>query len=148
MTGARGRGWPTPESGLVIRYAYLWKDEADAGQEEGRKTRPVAIIVVIKRDEGAPGEAVVCPITHHPRPGAAVVRIPTATGKRLGLDGDAQWVVVSEANQFTWPGPDLRPVVGQGVESVVVGRLPASFLKMVREAATSSLKGGIVKRTE
>jgi hypothetical protein len=29
--------WPVPQPGLVIRYAYLWRREALAGQEEGAK---------------------------------------------------------------------------------------------------------------
>ena len=31
---------PTPEAGLVIAYAYLWRREHQAGQDEGLKTDP------------------------------------------------------------------------------------------------------------
>jgi hypothetical protein len=31
---------PTPEAGLVISCAYLWRYERQAGQDEGRKDRP------------------------------------------------------------------------------------------------------------
>jgi len=36
---------PKPEAGMVINYSYLWAREARAGQEEGAKNRPCAIIL-------------------------------------------------------------------------------------------------------
>ena len=35
---------PVPKPAQVIRYAYLWADEHEAGREEGSKNRPVAIV--------------------------------------------------------------------------------------------------------
>lgn len=29
-------GFPEPEAGLVISYSYLWKEEEERGQTEGR----------------------------------------------------------------------------------------------------------------
>jgi len=43
---------PTPAPGLVISYAYLWRDQDAAGATEGRKNRPCAIIVTTVDDEG------------------------------------------------------------------------------------------------
>ena len=37
----------------------------------------------------------------------AAVEIPLATKMRLGLDDDRSWIILTEANRFTWPGPDL-----------------------------------------
>lgn len=31
--------WPLPEPGMVIRYAYLWKEDAIAGRDQSRKDR-------------------------------------------------------------------------------------------------------------
>lgn len=39
---------PEPEAGLVIRYAYLWKREADGGQVEGGKDRPCALLGCVR----------------------------------------------------------------------------------------------------
>ncbi len=101
--------WPTPRAGLVIRYSYLWRSEAAAGREEGVKDRPCAIVLaVVARD----GDTVVyvLPITHAPPLDPAdAVELPQATKIRLGLDSDRSWIVVSEGNSFTWPGPDLGP---------------------------------------
>ena len=101
---------PKPEPGLVICYAYLWHEEAEAGQEEGTKDRPCVVIV---STEEAEGETLVrvAPITHGPPIEVAeAVEIPQATKERLGLDDDRSWVVVSETNLFVWPGPDVRPI--------------------------------------
>ena len=95
---------------MVICYAYLWHEEAEAGQEEGTKDRPC---VVILSTEDAEGETVVrvAPITHGPVIKIAeTVEIPQVTKERLGLDDDRSWVVVSESNLFVWPGPGLRPI--------------------------------------
>ena len=57
--------WPDPRPGLVIRYSYLWRREAEAGREEGVKDRPCAIFLAI---ETTAGETTVyaLPITHTP----------------------------------------------------------------------------------
>jgi hypothetical protein len=41
----------------------------------------------------------------HPRP---VNAYRYATNQRLGLDAERSWVMLTEANRFVWPGPDLR----------------------------------------
>jgi hypothetical protein len=139
--------FPPPQAGQVIRYSYLWKDEDAAGQIEGRKDRPVAVVLVLGSGTPAP-EVVVCPITHHPHADAVCVRIPVATARRLGLDGEPQWVVVSEANKFFWPGPDLRPKPGEGLASIFLGMMPAGFMNLIRDAALNALQSGIVQRSE
>src|ERR1700739_4639183 len=45
------------------------------------------------------------------------LEIPTPTKDRLGLDSDRSWVVLTEANDFIWPGPDLRPLSGRDPSS-------------------------------
>ena len=75
-----------PKVGEVLRYAFLWKDEAAQGIEEGAKWRPSAVVITIDLGDGEI-DLVVAPITHHPAPDAVTVPVPIATGKRLGLDG-------------------------------------------------------------
>lgn len=55
--------FPEPHPGLVIRYAYRWKREPDAGREEGSKNRPCAIVLSVVDDDGAL-EVMGLPITH------------------------------------------------------------------------------------
>lgn len=123
---------PAPHAGLVIRYAYLWKREYEQGREEGSKDRPCAIVMAVTDDDGE-AQVLVLPITHSlPYGDTEAIEIPPATKQRLGLDGERSWIVISEANEFIWPGPDLRPAPG-GDGSVVYGVLPPRFFAYVRD---------------
>ena len=62
-------GFPEPETGLVISYSYLWKEDEKQGQTEGRKDRPCAIVLAVDDpDPKADGrtQVAVAPITHSP----------------------------------------------------------------------------------
>ena len=121
-----------PERGLVVRYAYLWHAEARRGQEEGSKDRPCVIVLAVHRLEGERPRVMVAPITHSPptQPGDAI-ELPTRVSAALGLDDQRSWVVATEVNVFTWPGPDLRPARGR---STTFGRLPFALLEQIRRA--------------
>jgi hypothetical protein len=140
-----------PRAGLVIRYSYLWEREAQAGQDEGVKDRPCAIIVVLLRG-GANPVVRVLPITHLAPPDpAGALEIPQITKQRMGLDAGRSWVVLDEANDFIWPGPDLRPAVSGDPSTAAYGMLPPGFMKVLKERLiaryqTKRLKS--VKRSE
>jgi len=124
--------WPKPEAGLVIRYSYLWYSEHEQGREEGIKDRPCAVILALREVDGS-NSVLVLPITHSaPGNTIAAVEIPPVIKSRLGLDGERSWVVLSESNTFTWPGPDLRPVSGRPDNSVAYGFLPPNFFIELR----------------
>jgi hypothetical protein len=100
---------PTPEPGLVVNYAYLWHREHEAGQEEGRKDRPSVIVLCVERPEVGTTVVTVLPITHvRPDQKGEGVEIPLAVKRHLGLDDEPSWILVSEGNEFVWPGYDLR----------------------------------------
>ncbi len=142
--------WPTPRPGLVIRYSYLWEREASSGREEGVKDRPCAIILVILR-EGRNPIVRVLPITHAPPADPSdAIEIPAASKNRLGLDEERSWVVLSEANDFIWPGPDLRPIPGNEPASITYGFLPPGFVRTLKErlARRRQERLRIVARTE
>jgi hypothetical protein len=48
-------------------------------------------------------------MTHTPTEEARSIAIPPKVKRHLGLD-DASWIVLDEANEFFWPGFDLRPI--------------------------------------
>ena len=54
-------GLRTPVPGLVIRYDFLWSHEARSGVTEGRKDRPVAIVVAAKKNENGERRVTVVP---------------------------------------------------------------------------------------
>jgi hypothetical protein len=72
----------------------------------------------------------------HTRPDAETVaiEIPEFVKTRLGMDNERSWIVISEYNDFVWPGPDLRPVPGDDDGAIAYGALPASLFEQVRKA--------------
>ena len=124
---------PKPQPGLVVSYSYLWAREHNSGAEEGRKTRPCAIIAARQVIEGREVVTVV-PITHSPPLSPAdAVEIPAALKAHLGLDDIPSWIVVTETNDFLWPGPDLRPLPGTSPSKFHYGMLPPRFFAHVRD---------------
>lgn len=102
-----------PANGEVIRYAFLWKSEAEAGVEEAAKDRPCAVVMSTRRKDGEL-QVVVLPITHSPPDNPSVaIEIPPDVCTSIGLDGEQQWIRVDELNTFLWPGYDLRPIPGK-----------------------------------
>ena len=121
--------YPDPVPGLVIRYSYLWKREADQGNLEGQKYRPCVVIVCVQRHDD---ELIVtvAPITHaQPADADQAVRLTTATCRRLGLDDETNWIVATEFNRFVWPGPDLSPTQDG---RPAYGELPAVVFEALR----------------
>lgn len=143
--------FPNPVPGLVIRYSYLWAREHARGQEEGIKDRPCAVILVTEDDRGE-RVVTVLPISHAaPADPQLAVEIPAPVKRRLSLDDDSSWVVLTEANRFIWPGPDLRPATPGDAGSAVYGSLPYALFERIRRkflAALKARKAGAVRRTE
>ena len=85
-------------------------------------------------DQDGEWEVLVLPITHSPPTDPVdAIEIPTETKKRLGLDTDRSWIIVTEANEFLWPGPDLRSVPGGDASTIAYGPLPPRFFAQVRD---------------
>jgi hypothetical protein len=143
--------FPAPVPGLVIRYSYLWSSEHARGQEEGVKDRPCAIILT-SVDEAGSQIVTVLPISHTPPSNPSLaVEIPAATKRRLELDAERSWVVLTEANRFVWPGPDLRPLQPGDAGSVAYGPLPYRLFEDIRLKFIAVLKASAartVQRTE
>ena len=121
---------PDPEPGLVISYSYLWRREHRRGEIEGRKDRPV-VIVLAATDATGGKQITVAPITHTP-PGndGEAVQLPPRVKQALGLDAERSWIVVDEVNQFTWPGFDIRPLAG-AKDRFTYGFLPPKLFDIV-----------------
>ena len=96
--------FPKPVAGQVIGSACLWQSEHLRGQEEGLKDRPCAVILVITNESG--DEQVTVLLITHSAPARLefAIEIPAATKRRVGLDDDRSWVVLTEANRSHGPG--------------------------------------------
>jgi PemK-like, MazF-like toxin of type II toxin-antitoxin system len=120
-----------PEEGVVLNYVYLWTHEQVTGRIEGSKERPVLVVAVDKNSKSV----IVCPITTSPSSeGRTHIRIPVSLARStMHLPRpDDSWVVVNEANKFTWVGYDLRPVSGS--MSYKYGRASNNFTLSILKA--------------
>lgn len=139
---------PKPVPGLVISYSYLWADEHSKGAEEGRKNRPCAIVAARRFVEGREVVTVV-PITHSaPGDPADAIEIPAPLKAHLGLDDMPSWVLVSETNDFLWPGPDLRSIAGSRPTRFHYGMLPPRFYAYLRERILQAHASRALRRVQ
>jgi len=124
---------PVPEPGLVISYAYLWRYEDRAGQQESRKDRPCVIVLAVETIAGET-QITVAPITHKkPANPDAGIEIPPQVKQHLRLDLETSWAIIDEVNQFIWPGYDLRPVPGTP-DIFTYGYLPPRLFEKIKSA--------------
>lgn len=128
---------PEPQNGLVISYAYLWRHEQEAGQVEGSKVRPCAIVLVTAAGATGGQTVLVVPVTHSlPADTAQAVELPPRVKQHLRLDDAPSWVVCSEVNMFLWPGYDLRPVPGTP-DVYAYGLLPPRLYRQIVDKVLS-----------
>lgn len=144
---------PKPEPGLVFRYSYLWHSDHARGLEEGTKDRPCAIILAVEdKTDPAHARVLAVPITHSaPRDTLSALEIPRVVKDRLSLDEERSWVVLTESNEFIWPGPDLRRVPGRDDGSVAYGFLPPKLFAGIKRRFIVTARAGRsvrIKRTE
>jgi hypothetical protein len=139
------RALQLPEPGEVINYSYLWRYEYEQGRDEGVKDRPVAVVVVVQAADGIDKVLVVPMTTSPPGKGQAAIEVPDAVRRQLGLRASRSWIVVSEWNEFSWPGFDIRPVDRRSGE-ISYGALPAGFFRRVRDAIVAVAAGRPINR--
>lgn len=130
---------PKPEPGLVVSYAYLWRDQNLSGSREGRKARPCAIVVATA-DEDGDVRVYVAPVTHSKPDDPYAVEVPPAVKRRLGLDEAPSWIVTAELNRFVWPGYDLRPISRDKPDTFAWGFLPIEIFAAVKRGIAAHRK--------
>ena len=138
---------PKPLPGLVIHYRYLWANDAAKGAEDGDKERPAVIVMAVAAPGTNAARVYVLPITHAaPAHGTQAIEIPPPVCRSAGLDAARSWVVISEFNDFVWPGFDLGIVPGRTPRTVAYGFLTQGFFARLRnrwlalDAARASLR--------
>jgi hypothetical protein len=89
-----------PPQGSVIAYPYLWAAQRDAGESEGRKERPVCLVLRLHDAEQNLHHLVLLAITSRPpSPDQRALEIPDTERRRAGLTRYPRaWIVVSEYN--------------------------------------------------
>jgi len=125
---------PTRGPGFVARYNDLWADTAARAREEGNKDRPAVIVLAIDGSGTAKSRVYVLPITHSAPPGSAhALEIPRAVARTAGLDTKSSWVILSEFNEFVWPGFDLGLIPGRSPLTFAYGFLTPGFFALMRD---------------
>lgn len=83
--------------GSVLDYAYLWHREAAAGEDAGRKERPVCLALKLGRDPHH-AQLFLFPITSQPpTPGRPAIAISQIECRRGGIYHPS-WLIVDEFN--------------------------------------------------
>ena len=127
-----------PETGLVVRYRYLWRRQADAGEETGRKARPACVVIPV----GSGEEVVLLPLTTQP-PGEdrAALQVPETERRRLKLKGDSPtWIIVDEANVDRLPQSFHLEPLSYAPPVFAYGTLSPAFMKVVLSALASIVR--------
>lgn len=132
--------YPAPVPGLIIRYNYLWHAEKEQGLSTGSKDRPCAIVVHHSRS----GDTIVVPITHSPPElgeDSLSIELPPELSVQLGLDGETNWIRVSEVNRFVWPGIHLRPLPSNP-DRYDYGIIPADLFEEIKARLQDAMMRG------
>jgi hypothetical protein len=57
-------------------------------------------------------------------------------------------IMLSEANRFVWPGPDMRPLRNEDISSVALGLLPYNLAEEIRLKFIAYLKAAARKSSQ
>lgn len=138
---------PSPAPGLVLSYSYLWHHQHGAGETDGRKDRPCAIVLTAVDEEGDL-RVYVAPITHsRPKDDPHAVELPPIVKRKLGLDDAPSWIVTNELNRFVWPGYDLRPIARNRPDTFAWGFLPENIFAAVKRGIAAHQRAGRMRLT-
>jgi hypothetical protein len=134
---------PDPSTGLVIRYDYLWRDEARRGRQEGAKDRPCAVVIAMARTDGG-HRALVAAITHTEPAAGQGLEIPPRVKRHLGLDAERSWIIVTELNEIDWSDPGIVPA---SRSEWAYGFLPPALAQALLDAVRKNLSASRVPVT-
>ncbi|MBB4193111.1 hypothetical protein GGE45_001696 [Rhizobium aethiopicum] len=120
--------------GELITYPYLWAWQQQRGETEGRKQRPVCVVLAIRSASDGNTHLVLLAITtQSPKAGRIALEIPDIERRRAGLgDLKQSWIVVDEYNydivERSWYIEPHQEVLGRFSKSFVM-KIAAMFSK-------------------
>ncbi len=128
------------ERGDIVRFFYLWKRQADAGEETGRKARPACIVV---RTPDNPSAVFLFPITsQQPDVHRVHLAFSEMECRRAGLDYPC-WIILDEYNRVeldkAFDFESTQPI--GSVSPVFLTRIAAT----VKEAARMRRLSGVAR---
>jgi hypothetical protein len=127
--------------GDLLRYYYLWARQADAGEESGRKARPVCIVV---RTPATPAALFLFPLTSQkPDRSRTHVAVSEIECRRGGLDFPS-WLILDEYN---------RVQIDEAYDLVTtrpIGSFSPAFVRkiagLIKEAIVQRRVRGVVRK--
>lgn len=119
-----------PANGSIIRYPYMWHWQYESGETEGRKERPVCMMLAIPRGEET--HLVLLAISGTPpRYDHTALEIPPLECRRSGIrEWKESWITVSE---FNYDIAERSYYYDPNAE--VLGTFSKGFLARIAEAA-------------
>ncbi|MFN0114384.1 MAG: hypothetical protein ACKVPY_06885 [Paracoccaceae bacterium] len=130
-----------PSAGDVWRYPYLWKWQQLGGETEGRKDRPVAVVITL-RDANAASHVILLALTTQP-PGKdrLCISVPRAEKRLAGLDSDRPvWLMLDEYNH------DILEISPRFDPSARIGRFSDRFVQHLAARFAAALREGAARR--
>jgi hypothetical protein len=126
---------PLPEPGDLWNYPYLWAWQAERGEEEGRKRRPCAVALAVRKHQGQM-EVILLPVTSQQPPAErSHVEVPEIERKRAGLDEMIRlWVICDEFNA------DLPEQSFYFEPRARLGAFSRSFTKILQSALAEAIR--------
>jgi hypothetical protein len=117
---------PEPKEGDLWRYDYLWRWQADQGETEGRKARPVSFVAAFNVAPGITHVYLLALTTVQPGSERLAIEIPAFEQKQAGLEGDARvWIILDEVNH------DILQVSSYFDPSARIGSFSPRFRRQV-----------------
>ena len=124
-------------SGAIVTYPYLWRWQHERGESEGRKERPVCVVLAVHDPKsGMTHLALLAISSRPPNSDQRAIEVPQIECRRAGLSELKQaWVTVSEYNydvaeRSFYLEPD-EPVLGRFSKSFMM-RLAGEIFPLFR----------------
>jgi hypothetical protein len=125
-------------SGSIVHYPYLWRWQKDRGETEGRKQRPVCVVIAVRDPRDDATHLALLAISSRP-PGAAqtALEIPEIECRRGGLSDLKQaWITISEYNydivERSYYLESNQPILGRFSKQFMM-QIASAFAPLVRQ---------------
>lgn len=140
MTTEKARSF---KQGDVISYPYLWNWQAQRGETEGRKDRPVCVALPVNRD-GIIHLFLLAITSTKPGRDRSALAIPETEARRAGLQhGATGWVIIDECNYDIATQSHYLDVA-----QPPKGRFSEAFVGQIKQAFRAILKSGGLARVD
>ena len=124
--------------GDLVSYPYLWRWQQARGETEGRKDRPVCVVVAARGVDGLTHLALLAISSRQPGADQVAIEVPEIECRRGGLsDLKRAWVTVSEYNYDIAERSFYLDASGP-----ILGRFSRSFMMQLAGKVASLFRAG------